>query len=84
MSGQSENDPEVQKVKYQKMSKPEWVQENGPGVSRPQGGSKLHSESNGMPPGAQSVHEKMKNREIPENQENPGFLHFSIGLYRAL
>ena len=40
------------------------VWENAPGASRPQGGSKLHSESNGMHPGPQDYRKKSTN---PQN-----------------
>ena len=42
-----------------------WVQKNAPGVSRAWGGSKLRSESNGMPPGPQNGNKKIKKYKEP-------------------
>ena len=57
--------PQNPEFKIKEMSKhaPKRVQKNAPGASRPQGGSKLPSESNGMPPGAQKPDTKVKNPE---------------------
>ena len=49
-----------------------FVQKNNQGVLRPQDGSKLRSESNGMPPGAQIPNEKLKK---PENTTKTTKIH---------
>ena len=51
---------------------PKLVQKNAPGASRPQGGSKLPSESNGMHPGAQNPYKHIKNPEnTAKSRESP-------------
>ena len=63
----------MQKSKIQKNVKKvlKWVQENAPGVSRAWGGSKLRSESNGIPPGSQNDIKKTKNTKKRKHIDNP-------------
>ena len=70
---------EIRKSKSRKFFKNQlkWVQEGPFRVLRPPSGSKLRSESIGMPPGPQNGHKKLKNHKKGQKLRKSMMFHIS-------